>query len=39
MLDKFIERWSGYTLIIIGLVAISASVAGYFYLLPPPFSM
>jgi hypothetical protein len=39
VLDEFIERWSGYTLIIIGVVAIAASAAGYFYLLPPPFSM
>lgn len=39
MLDAFIERWSGYTLILIGVVAIAASAAGYFYLLPPPFSM
>ena len=39
VLDKFIERWSGYTLLILGVLAIAASAAGYFYLLPPPFSM
>ena len=39
MLDEYIERWSGYTLIGIGLAAIAVSAAGYFYLLPPPFSM
>lgn len=39
MLDAFIERWSGYTLIIIGVVAVAVSAGGYFYLLPPPFSM
>ena len=39
MLDEFIERWSGYTMIIIGVAAIAVSAAGYFYLLPPPFSM
>jgi len=39
VLDEFIERWSGYTLIAIGVIAIAVSAAGYFYLLPPPFSM
>jgi len=39
VLDEFIERWSGYTLIALGVVGVLVSVAGYFFLLPPPFSM
>ena len=38
MLDEFIERWSGNTLIALGVVAVAVSVAGYVSLLPPPFS-
>ena len=39
MLDEFIEHWSGYTLITLGVIGVVVSAAGYFYLLPPPFSM
>lgn len=39
MLDEFIERWSGYALIALGVLGVLVSVAGYFFLLPPPFSM
>jgi len=39
VLDEFIERWSGYTLITLGVVGVAVSAAGYFSLLPPPFSL
>lgn len=39
MLDEFIEHWSGYTLIAVGVIGLTVSAAGYFYLLPPPFRL
>jgi hypothetical protein len=39
MLDRFIKRWSGVTLIGLGVIAIGLAVAGYYRLLPPPFSL
>lgn len=38
LLDTFIERWLGRTLIVLGLIAMGFAVAGYYQLLPRPFS-
>jgi hypothetical protein len=37
-LDSFIERWSGIVLVTLGVVLIAIGLAGYFDVLPPPFS-
>ena len=39
MLDRFIERWSGPTLLAAGAIGILLSLGGAFDLLPPPLSV
>ena len=37
-LDDFVERWSGIALLVLGGALVVVGFAGYFDLLPPPFS-